>query len=356
MKLSVIIPCYNVARYVERAVARALEQDLDDYEVILVNDGSTDNLLEVCEQWRELDNVRIISTPNMGVSHARNVGIEAAQGEYLFFADADDWMEAYVLKTLYRKCKECDADGVRFSCRSIEERTRRWWINNNFGNPKEMYEGEEIVKEMLPNYIGYSLEELKMYGRVDMWKSKELSYVWSFVLKRDTLIKNNIRFVEGLNYMEDKLFLCEFLSCANRIVIHKEVCYNYLRRNGGLRIGNYATVDRYAKNRIQAERYRCELADRIQKERGIDLLSMYKGTLVLSSFEMLIKVSKVSVMKAYRYVKEYRQNPSVARAFKDVKWSGLPKTVLLPVLAFKCHLVLPLAFVLKAWSWVNKNR
>lgn len=356
MKLSIIIPCYNVARYVERAVGRALEQNLDDYEVIIVDDGSKDNLLEVCEQWNDEDRVRVISTHNMGVSHARNVGIEAAQGEYLFFADADDWMEANVLRTLYESCKECDADGVRFSCRSIDERTRRWWINNNFGNPKEMYEGEEIVKELLPNYIGYSLDELKMYGRPDMWKSKELSYVWSFLIKRDTLIKNNIRFVEGLNYMEDKLFLCEFLSCARRIVIHKEVCYNYLRRNGGLRIANYATVDAYAKNRILAEQHRSALAKRIEAERGIDLLSMYEGTLVLSSFEMLIKVSVVSARKAYRYIKEYRSNSSVKKAFKDIRLSGLPWAVKLPVLAFKCHLVMPMALVLRAWSWINKNK
>lgn len=90
--ISIILPCYNVAQYIERAVNSILQQDFTDYEVIIVNDGSPDNLLKVCEKWVGKSNFTIVTTPNQGLSQARNEGLERAKGEYVYFMDPDDYI------------------------------------------------------------------------------------------------------------------------------------------------------------------------------------------------------------------------------------------------------------------------
>ena len=98
VETSVIIPAYNVSAYLEKCVSSVLEQTRGDFEVIVVNDGSTDSTPKICEQLREKDKrVRVIHKSNGGVSSARNIGIQAATGEYVFFLDGEDWIPEYCL-------------------------------------------------------------------------------------------------------------------------------------------------------------------------------------------------------------------------------------------------------------------
>lgn len=84
-KISIILPCYKVAQYIERCINSILTQDFPNYEVIIINDGSPDNLLQICKQWEGLSNFTILSFPNQGLSQARNEGLAVAQGEYVYF-------------------------------------------------------------------------------------------------------------------------------------------------------------------------------------------------------------------------------------------------------------------------------
>jgi len=105
--VSVIIPAYNAGKYIEKAVQSVLKQTYSNIEIIVVNDGSTDNTLDVLSQF---SGVKIISTPNKGVSHARNVGIEASIGEYISFLDADDELEYDAIDVLLKSVLKNDAD------------------------------------------------------------------------------------------------------------------------------------------------------------------------------------------------------------------------------------------------------
>ena len=104
-KVSVIIPCYNCANLVEETLESLRNQTCRDFEIICVNDGSTDDTLAVLERWKECNglDMQIISQPNGGVSRARNAGIQAAQGEYLLFLDADDMYHTIFIQQM------CDA-------------------------------------------------------------------------------------------------------------------------------------------------------------------------------------------------------------------------------------------------------
>ena len=103
MKFSVIIPVYNAEKYIERAIDSIVKQDYKDYEMILINDGSTDRSLEIIQRLAERNTrIRVESIVNEGVSHARNKGIELANGEYVLFMDADDMHEE---NTLQQQCQ-----------------------------------------------------------------------------------------------------------------------------------------------------------------------------------------------------------------------------------------------------------
>ena len=110
MKVSVIMPCYRVEGYIRRAIDSVLEQTMADFELILVDDGSPDRSGEICDDYARRDGrLRVIHQENRGASAARNAAIDIARGEYLFFCDADDWMEPDMLETLVSLAEETHA-------------------------------------------------------------------------------------------------------------------------------------------------------------------------------------------------------------------------------------------------------
>ena len=116
------MPCYNVAQYIEKAVNSVLSQDFKDYEVILINDGSPDNLLQVCEQWKDKPNFTLVTTVNQGVSEARNEGLKRAKGKYVYFMDPDDYISPGMFREVMAKCEQGDYDAVHFGFKMITEK------------------------------------------------------------------------------------------------------------------------------------------------------------------------------------------------------------------------------------------
>ena len=110
--ISVIIPVYNVAEYIDRCVDSLLSQTYSNIEIILINDGSTDNSSEVCHRLgdRHSDKIKVIDQENKGVSAARNAGLDIANGEYIVFVDADDWVSNKYVEKLYTAITENDSD------------------------------------------------------------------------------------------------------------------------------------------------------------------------------------------------------------------------------------------------------
>lgn len=108
MKISVIIPVYNVEKYIEKCILSVLSQKFDDMEVIIVNDGTTDNSILKIEKYLSDKRIRLINKKNGGISSARNEGLKIATGEYIYFIDSDDWMDDGVLNLLYDNSENSD--------------------------------------------------------------------------------------------------------------------------------------------------------------------------------------------------------------------------------------------------------
>ena len=107
MKVSIVVPVYNVEKYLDRCIKSILNQKYQDMEIILINDGSTDNSLAICEKYREQDSrIIIINKANQGLSAARNDGVAAASGEYIMFIDSDDYIDDSLVSEAEKLCKK----------------------------------------------------------------------------------------------------------------------------------------------------------------------------------------------------------------------------------------------------------
>lgn len=197
MKLSIIIPCYNVAPYVERTVRSVQEQPFADWELILVDDGSTDGTLPVLQALAEKDcRICVIAQANRGVSAARNAGLRRARGEYVQFIDGDDYISSYGDVDSW-----ADSDVVVYGfAMHTGAKTRA------FLPPREW-------DSLLVKYLRGS--RLHLGG---------------FIFRRSLLEREGIFFDEQTYYSEDKEVMVKALLCARRVRPVRHVLYHYIRR------------------------------------------------------------------------------------------------------------------------------
>lgn len=200
IKLSIIVPVYNVAEYLERCLNSLINQTLNEIEIICVNDGSTDNSLCILEKFAELDKrIKIINQKNKGLSGARNTGIKLVQGEYFGFLDSDDWVDLDYFEKLYKRAKNCDADI------SLGDFIRKGKFKHKIR--LKLNKEEEFVGD-----------NEKFYGS----QFYHFPCVWNKIYKTSKF--NDLRFIEEI-YFEDGPYTIQALHRANKVVT---CCNTYL--------------------------------------------------------------------------------------------------------------------------------
>ena len=218
MNLSVIIPCYNVEKFVQKCVNSILAQKAFDLEVILVNDGSKDHTLEVLERLAEEDKrVKVINHENKGLSGARNTGIAYATGEYLMFVDADDWLENNTLEVVFKNFNQED-----LFCFSYNR------VFQNKILPRDLQlEGEFNASFIQRRIVGLVGEELSDPSQAD-----SLVTVWGKIYKTEIIKNNKIAFVDTKIYgNEDAFFNIQYLEYAVNVKVINTPLYNYRKNN-----------------------------------------------------------------------------------------------------------------------------
>lgn len=206
--LSFIVPIYNVEDYLDRCIQSLLRQGLDEniYEIILVNDGSTDSSLTICQNYRDShENIRVISQENQGAGPARNTGIREAHGDYLCFVDSDDYLTENKICSII---KYCDGQNklIRFWCKIVHQSTR--------------YEGAEPDGQVY--FQGQGLEYLRKYGLE--------AFCWNYLYKRDFLERNNLQYSSDI-FGEDFLFINEVLFANPNTISLAYYVYCYVIRD-----------------------------------------------------------------------------------------------------------------------------
>lgn len=202
MDLSVIVPVYNVERYLENCIESIFDQDLDvtQFEVLLINDGSTDSSYSICQRLaKKHPNIRLFSHENVGLSATRNRGIDQAQGKYIYFIDSDDFLKSHFLNQFLTIALQEDLCFIGFSHQQTPNRY----------SPSEM---ETLLFEQEGDGINY-MAETNFYNAV-----------WWYILKKETI--GETRFIEG-RLCEDGVFTAEVLQAVKRLKTYKNKVYGY---------------------------------------------------------------------------------------------------------------------------------
>lgn len=206
--ISVIIPVYNAQKYIEACLQSVINQKYQNLEIILIDDGSTDSSGEILDRYIELDSrIKVIHISNSGVSKARNVGLSFAQGDYVTFVDADDWISDDMYYEMVMLAENCQMDLVQCSYDLIyEDREKRDIIK-----PSQNYKGKEQIM------LAYCKEEIspstcnKMFGRK---------------------IFKDARFDEHLSVGEDRDIVYRFCQKCNQVVSSNQIFYHYRQSAG----------------------------------------------------------------------------------------------------------------------------
>lgn len=225
-KVSIIVPCYNVEPYLDRCVQSIVNQTLNDIEIILVDDGSSDNSPVMCDNYAKKDErIKVIHKKNAGLGFARNSGLDVATGEYIAFVDSDDYVDKNMYAELYKMAVSNDCSAV-FCGVKTENRNGKVWIDSFEVDRDIVWEEEEKDAFMLSMIAPPPEDE------------KERKYgmsVWRAVYKRDVIEKFQIRFLSEREVgSEDLPFNVSFLKRVSRIGYIKKNFYYYCYNGSSL--------------------------------------------------------------------------------------------------------------------------
>ncbi len=210
IKVSVVIPVYNAKDYLHECINSALNQTLNACEFIFVNDGSTDNSLEIIESYQKKDNrIKLINQQNKGISEARNAGIEFATGEYIGFLDNDDFLKNDFLENLYTKAVEYDLDIL--VSKTILGRDGKYIIKDSGFDTNILLNHEFIQDSIIPNLL----------------KVEDLFAVWNKIYKRTFVKLNAIRFPKNRVIEEDNMFNIQAFNKAEKVMFIDYAGYYY---------------------------------------------------------------------------------------------------------------------------------
>ena len=220
--ISIIIPIYNAEKYIAKCIDSVLSQSYNDFELILVDDGSTDSSLEICKQYALKDTrIKLLKKQNGGVSSARNYGIKNSKGEWITFIDSDD----YIGKDFLEKLIPTTDLIYDFS------------LANGFTRNKE-------IKQFFPNTPITNISLEKMIESICGEKGLCLA-PWGKLFKREIIITHNIQFIEGLSFCEDLIFNFQYFKyIKNNIFVGDDTSYYYRENENSLthKIVNYKQV------------------------------------------------------------------------------------------------------------------
>ncbi len=321
-KVSIIVPVYNVEKYLERCVNSLRRQTLEEIEILLVDDSSTDSSLAICNRMAGEDaRIKVLHKVNEGAGMARNAALAIAAGEYIGFVDSDDYVAQDMFATLYERAQKYESDLVMSGVLFVD--------GNMFSQ-----EGECIHKAYYTEDTQFDtaerLQTLKM-GIVgaapgDADDSKYGMSIWKNLFRHEVIRKNGIVFESEREMLsEDALFMVDFISHIQRATGIPEAFYNYCRN--GDSISKSYKKDRFEKSLV--------FVSEVEKRFGTDIderqYRMYIHRFwqamcrVLCSQEIMHAAEKKAAYKELKNrLKDFCTHPLSVRAFREYPLNTLP--------------------------------
>lgn len=215
LSYSIIIPIYNASTYLAFSLESLLSQPFQDFELILVDDGSTDESASICDAYAAKDDrIKVLHEAHHGVAHSRQVGLEAAKGVYILYVDADDQVEPDMIADMYQEAVTQKADMVICDYRELT------------------YDGEVYRKQEPTALSGEAILE-------DILSGKLYGALWNKMMRREWLMRTKAAFPQQLTMREDLVFLSQCLPYASKIAYIPKAYYGYERRNTSALTSHY---------------------------------------------------------------------------------------------------------------------
>lgn len=293
-KISVIVPVYNVEQYLRRCVDSILAQTFTDFELILVNDGSTDNSGDICDEFAKLDQrVVTIHQNNQGVSAARNAGLDIAIGEYITFIDSDDYVSEVFLQLLYNNEYDLIVSGIK--CIDVSK----------IGFQRTQSDSEIIIYK---NNIDF----------FSLFTSTIMHSPVAKLFKRDIISK---RFNCNISWGEDTVFVIDFLENITSLIILNNIDYFYVRYNNESTLST-RIVPTVLDDVVFAREYCIDFVSRKHPEKTDEIKAIYTNTInwlcidyLRNTFQsklMTIKEKEIALREFFKntYVQNIKENLS----------------------------------------------
>lgn len=334
-KISIIIPAYNCENYIERCIESIISQEYKNVEVLVVNDGSTDNTQKIIEIMSEKDKcIKIINQENAGVSTARNTGLKNATGDYISFVDADDYCCKDMFNEMVENIEQTNADIALIAYNQIiNEEVKKMLFPWN--DDIKIFSKEQVRENVIPLMVA------KLKGE----KSTIFGAVWRALIKRDIAVSNC--FNENITIAEDLIYLIDCMLNAKTIVSINKCLYNYIKNSS-------SATNKYKPNYEETnENVRIELLKRYEKigllqknsiRYGISRFTTY--TLTLSN---IMKNSEWNMFELRKEVKKitlnYRKDVFITK--KILKELPLERKMIYIFFKLKLYTVITILFKFK---------
>lgn len=322
-KISVIIPVYNVEKYLNRCVDSVLNQSYRDFEIILINDGSSDLSGQICDEYAHKDNrIKVVHKKNARVSAARNDGLKLARGKYISFIDSDDWIETEMFRDMVQKAEERDVD---FIMCDYNKRSEGYEEGRTHPIRDGYYSKDDIKKELFQCLIMF--EHIEFPPTISNWVC---------IFKKEFLLKHNLSYDEDIHYCEDSILGSKIMYHANSFYYLKgRYYYNYFNNpSSTTNTYNANKWTTYLKINERLEKYFINDAE-YDFERQIKINMLYFTLNTLGQ----IKYSGYSRIKRKKMVEKVMFNPKVQEIFKDFKIPKVSWKTKISILLVKYKLV-----------------
>lgn len=331
--LSIIVPVYNVERFLKRGIDSLIHFETNDFEIILVDDGSEDNSGLICDEYaNDYKNIHAIHQKNRGVSSARNIGLKNAKGKYIAFFDPDD----YISETFYSRMLQ------EMQLKNLDIIFSGYVLENN--------EGEAIpVNEEKIKHISDCKEPKCLFVEADL-SSMSMGVVWRSLFRKDIILKNHIFFDEELTLNEDQIFLLEYIKYCTYIEFLEGNNYHYCLNTGS------ATGKLYKENLLQERLKYVQKMEKVledsskmidKKNEMIVNRIKYKTAKEIVSNELKYNRGEKNFEELKKYIGTYfLTKNAIKQSISD--HSGLKTKIILLLAKFNCYNALYFLYGIKA--------
>lgn len=340
VKVSIIVPVYNSEKYIEKCIESLINQTYQNIEILIINDGSTDNSYSICDEYAKKDTrIKLFSIENSGVSYARNLGIENAQGEFITFVDSDDWIKSNMIDFAVKKQNEDNADIIIWSC--IKSNPNREILVPLLNEDDQSFTDDK-------SYL--YLKSINYFYKQDISKTAvSAGTTWCKLYKRKFILENNLRFNPKLTRAQDTVFSINAFYIAGKISYYNEHLYHYRENEDSITSGTKFIKDTKTP-------FNSLLNEFILFTEKLDNPELYKEAIHIRAILILMwhlkhkyfhEKFEGNLFKRRKSIKRLLNNKLYSESIKNVNLSDLPKKERIMVKFFKRNMILSFYIIYK---------